>query len=149
MQAEADRLVQRHAGEPWFPAAQAALAAEEAGTYSTPEDAAAMWNAMVPLYFAHWDERYRCAVEVERLDPEPLRQFNATPFDLRPQLGRIDADTLVITGREDFICGPAAAEVLVEGIRGARLVVVEDAGHMLFLEQPQVFVDAVETFLAS
>ena len=50
-----------------------------------------MWNAMVPLYFSRWEERYRPLVEVERMNPEPLRQFNATPFDLRPELGRIDA----------------------------------------------------------
>ena len=149
MQAEAERLVQRHAAEPWFPAAQAALATEEEGGYGSPEEAAAMWNAMVPLYFARWEERYRPAVEVDRLNPEPLRQFNATPFDLRPDLGAIDAETLVITGTEDFICGPAAADVFVEGIRSARVVLVEDAGHMLFLEQPQPFVDAVQAFLDS
>ena len=149
MQAEAEQAVEAHAGEPWFAAAREALEQEEAGGYDTPEETAAMWNAMAPLYFARWDERYRAAVEVERLNPEPLRQFNATPFDLRPDLGRIETDTLVITGRQDFICGPAAAQVLVDGIPRAQLVVVEDAGHMLFLEQPQAFANAVEAFLAS
>ena len=107
-----------------------------------------MWNAMAPLYFSRWEERYRPLVEVERMNPEPLRQFNATPFDLRPDLGRIEAETLVITGRDDFICGPAAAQVLADGIPRSEVVIVEGAGHMLHLEQPAAFSAAVEAFLS-
>ena len=148
MEAEAKRAIESRADEPWYAAATAALAAEEAGDYSTPEDGAAMWNAMAPLYFSRWEERYRPLVGVERMNPEPLRQFNATPFDLRPELGRIDAETLVITGRDDFICGPAAAQVLADGIPRSELVIVENAGHMLHLEQPAAFSRAVEAFLS-
>lgn len=148
MEAEAKRVIESRAGEPWHAAATAALAREEAGDYGTPEEGAEMWNAMAPLYFSRWDERYRPLVEVERVNPEPLRRFNATPFDLRPDLGRIDAETLVITGRDDFICGPAAAQVLADGIPRSELVIVENAGHMLHLEQPAAFSSAVEAFLS-
>jgi proline iminopeptidase len=148
MQAEAERSIAAHAGEPWFAAATAAIAREESGDYGTSEEAAAMWNDMTPLYFARWEERYRPLVRVERMNPEPLRQFNATPFDLRPRLADVQAETLVITGREDFVCGPAAAEVLVDGIPNAELVVIENAGHMVFLEQPDRFSGAVEAFLS-
>ena len=77
-----------------------------------------------------------------------LVTFNGSTFDLRPDLGRIDADTLVVTGRQDFICGPAAAAPFVEGIPRAELVVIEDAGHFTFLEQPDAFREAVEAFLS-
>ncbi|MGZ4334685.1 MAG: alpha/beta fold hydrolase [Gaiellaceae bacterium] len=148
LQDEMKRAIDARAGEPWHAVATAAIAREESGGFRTPEDAAAMWNDMAPLYFSRWEERYRPLVEVDRLNPEPLRQFNETPFDLRPELGRIDAETLVITGRDDFICGPAAARVLADGIPGAELVIVEGAGHMLHLEQPDAFSSAVEAFLA-
>jgi proline iminopeptidase len=148
MEVEAKQTIESRAGEPWHPAAVAALAREEAGDYGTSEDGAAMWNAMAPLYFSRWEERYRPLVEVERMNPEPLRQFNAVPFDLRPDLGRIEAETLVITGRDDFICGPAAAQVLADGIPRSELVIIEDAGHMLHLEQPAAFSGAVEAFLS-
>ena len=148
MEAEAKRAIDARAGEPWHAAAVAALAREEAGDYGDEEEAAQMWNDMAPLYFSRWDERYRPLVEVARMNPEPLRQFNATPFDVRPDLGTIEATTLVITGRDDFICGPAAAQVLVDGIPGAELAIVENAGHMLHLEQPDAFRTAVQGFLA-
>ena len=148
LQEEMQHAIEARAGEPWHAAATAALALEEAGGYRTPEESAAMWNDMAPLYFSRWEERYRPLVEVERLNPEPLRRFNESSFDLRPDLGRIRAETLVITGRDDFICGPAAAQVLADGIPGAELVVVEGAGHMLHLEQPEAFAGAVEAVLA-
>jgi pimeloyl-ACP methyl ester carboxylesterase len=148
MQAEAERLIGGFAGEPWHADATAAIAREESGDYGTPAEAARMWNAMAPLYFSRWEDRYRPLVEVERMNPEPLRQFNATPFDLRPDLGLIKAETLVITGRDDFICGPAAAKVLGDGIPRSEVVIVEKAGHMLHLEQPAVYSAAVEAFLA-
>jgi proline iminopeptidase len=148
MLAEAETAIASKSGFSWHATAVAALAQEEAGEYETEEDCAAMWNAMAPLYFSTWDERYRPLVEEERLPPEPLRSFNATPFDLRPDVGAIAAETLVITGRDDFICGPAAAQVLAEGIRDAELVIVDHAGHFAFLEQPEAFRTAVEAFLS-
>jgi len=148
MEAEMKRAVEAAAGQPWHAEAVAALAREEAGDYETPEDNAQMWNEMAPIYFSTWDERYRPLVEVERLPTEPLRAFNASTFDLRPDLGRIDAETLVVTGRDDFICGPAAAAPFAEGVPRAELVLVDDAGHFAFLEQPEAFRNAVEAFLS-
>jgi pimeloyl-ACP methyl ester carboxylesterase len=148
MQTEAERVIASKAGEPWHAAAVEALAREEAADFETPEEMAAMWNAMAPVYFSRWDERYRQLVEVERLPVQPLKDFNATPFDLRPELGRIQADTLAITGTDDFICGPAAARVFADGIPRCEVVLLADAGHFTFLEQPEAFRTAVEAFLS-
>ena len=68
---------------------------------------------------------------------------------MRSLLPSISARTLVITGDEDFICGPVCAEEICAGIRGARKVIVGGAGHMLFVEQPQAFHDEVAAFLGA
>jgi pimeloyl-ACP methyl ester carboxylesterase len=148
MQEEAGRVIASKSGEPWHADAVAALEREERGDYESPEEMAAMWNAMAPIYFWRWDERYRPFVEVDVLPVQPLKDFNATPFDLRPDLGRITADTLAITGVDDFICGPAAAQVFGDGIPRCEVVLLENAGHFTFLEQPAAFVTAVEAFLS-
>ncbi|SEM10507.1 alpha/beta fold hydrolase [Streptacidiphilus jiangxiensis] len=50
-------------------------------------------------------------------------------YDLRPELGRIAAPTLVVAGSRDTATPPGAAEELLAGIPGAVPAVV-DAGHI-------------------
>jgi pimeloyl-ACP methyl ester carboxylesterase len=130
-------------------AALDALDREERGEYDH-RNFGQLWVDMAPLYFARWDERYRPWLDVSTRGsaPDPLRTFNSEPFDLRPDLPKIEADTLVITGAADFICGPAAAEAIAAGVRGAEVVILPDAGHMTYIEQPAAFRAAVEGFLA-
>jgi len=146
--AEAERVIASKSGEPWHEAATAALAREEAADYETPEELAAIWNDMAPAYFSQWDERYRPAVTMEWLPPEPLRQFNAAIPDIREAARAITAPTLIITGRDDFICGPAAAADAAASIPHAEVVLLDGAAHMTFLEQPVAFRDTVESFLS-
>jgi pimeloyl-ACP methyl ester carboxylesterase len=89
-----------------------------------------MWNEMAPAYFSQWDERYRPQVEVDWAAPEPLKEFNGAIPDLREAARGITAPTLVITGRDDFIGGPAAAEAAAEAIPHAEVVLI-DGGQAL------------------
>jgi pimeloyl-ACP methyl ester carboxylesterase len=148
MTAEAERTLAGKSGEPWHAAAMAALAREEAADYASPEELAQIWNDMAPAYFSQWDERYRPAVTMNWLPPEPLKEFNAAIPDIREAARAITAPTLVITGRDDFICGPAAAANAAEAIPNAQVVLLDGAGHMTFLEQPVAFRDTIEGFLS-
>lgn len=56
-------------------------------------------------------------------------------WDSRDVLGSIDAPTTVIVGEEDPATPPSHAEVLAEGVPGARLEVVPDAAHLVSLEK--------------
>jgi pimeloyl-ACP methyl ester carboxylesterase len=67
--------------------------------------------------------------------------------DATPGLARIAVPTLVLVGSEDTLTPLAAAQVLVAGIRGARLTVIDGAGHMSNLEQPEGFTGAMRAFL--
>jgi pimeloyl-ACP methyl ester carboxylesterase len=55
--------------------------------------------------------------------------------DLTSDLHRIDLPTLVIGGRADLLTPPAEARRLAHHIPGARLVLLERAGHMIMLER--------------
>jgi proline iminopeptidase len=80
---------------------------------------------------------------------DALAYFNretAPLFDLTPLLPDIRARTLVVTGDHDFF-GALAADDLVAGIREARSVVLPDAGHFLWIDQPRAFSSEVATFL--
>jgi len=56
--------------------------------------------------------------------------------DSRPSLGAIACPTLVLSGRQDGIVTLAHQEEIRDGIRGARLEILEDCGHLMTLEQP-------------
>jgi pimeloyl-ACP methyl ester carboxylesterase len=66
--------------------------------------------------------------------------------DLRERLGEICSPTLIIHGADDPI-PLAIAEYLRDNIRGSRLVVIPDSGHMPMLEQPERFNEALLGFL--
>jgi 3-carboxy-cis,cis-muconate cycloisomerase/3-oxoadipate enol-lactonase len=57
-------------------------------------------------------------------------------MDLRADLPRITAPTLVLAGRDDPATPPAHAEAIVAAIAGARLEVVPGAAHLANIEQP-------------
>ncbi|MGC9501296.1 4-carboxymuconolactone decarboxylase [Streptomyces sp. WG7] len=62
-------------------------------------------------------------------------------FDVRGELGRVGAPTLVLVGSDDQVTGPAEARTLVAGIPDARLAVVPGASHLVPVEQPAAVTD--------
>lgn len=68
--------------------------------------------------------------------------------DRAAPIERITAPTLVVTSDADPLYPRAIAEDMARRIAGARLVVIERAGHLSNLEQPDAFNRAVRTFLA-
>ena len=69
--------------------------------------------------------------------------------DLRPALGQIESATLVVVGALDEATPPALARALAAGIRGAKLFEIPGCGHCPPLQQPAVFLRAIEPFLES
>jgi 3-oxoadipate enol-lactonase len=66
--------------------------------------------------------------------------------DLRAEVSRIGAETLVISGRDDLPTPPRDGRFLVSQIAGARYVELE-AAHLSNQELPAQFADAVLDFL--
>jgi pimeloyl-ACP methyl ester carboxylesterase len=64
------------------------------------------------------------------------------------RLRRISAPTLVVAGAADRFTPRAHPEAYAAGIAGARLAVIEAAGHMVPMERPAEFTAVVREFLA-
>lgn len=64
-------------------------------------------------------------------------------FDLRADLGRIGAPTLVIAGREDPATPPVRARELADGIPGAALLEIPRASHLANVERPGAVLGAL------
>jgi pimeloyl-ACP methyl ester carboxylesterase len=68
-------------------------------------------------------------------------------IDSRPSLPAITCPTLVLCGREDVITPVEVHEEMVAAVRGARLVVIEQCGHLSTLDQPKQVNAALQTWL--
>ena len=68
--------------------------------------------------------------------------------DGRADLKRIACSTLVLCGRQDALTPVALHEEMAAAIRGAKLVVVADCGHLSPLEQPDRVAEAMRDWLA-
>jgi len=68
--------------------------------------------------------------------------------DTTDVLASIGVPTLVVTGEEDAVAGPEVGRDLAAGIPGARFLLVEEAGHLSNLEQPEIVNEALLDFLA-
>jgi proline iminopeptidase len=148
-----EQLVVSHADEPWYPDAKAALDAEQAGDFESDEEMADLAFREFPFYFSRYGDEERAYVERLRGDTtnaDTLRFFNQEifeTFDLRPELEKIRAPTLVVTGADDFITGPASAGEIEQGLADVAKVIIPGCGHLVFVEAPGAFGEAVASFL--
>jgi len=99
--------------------------------------------------------------------PEELRRFAVTEmmknssrvlhgdftacdrFDIMDQVQAIGNSTLVICGDQDVLTPIKYSRFLADKIAGARLEIVEKAGHRVMLEQPEEFNKKIEAFFWS
>ncbi len=57
--------------------------------------------------------------------------------DSRPLLATIKVPTLVVVGKDDALIPPDDGREIADGIEGAKLVEIENAGHMCMTERPE------------
>jgi len=69
--------------------------------------------------------------------------------DSRPGLAAIACPTLVLVGDGDQLTPPALAREMASGIRGARLVIVPECGHLSTLERPAAVTQALVAWMKS
>jgi microsomal epoxide hydrolase len=67
--------------------------------------------------------------------------------DRRPALAKMDCPVLIIAAATSEELGRQKAEV--NAIKNGRFVQIEDAGHAVFLDQPDRFAAALAGFLKS
>ncbi|HKL87562.1 MAG TPA: alpha/beta hydrolase [Salinibacter sp.] len=120
------------------------------------------------LNFAEWNDEYAWIIEQrhalsERDDFEAYAEANARSVagmlagDVRDRLGEIDVPTLVLFGAGDRLIPNQylhedmttadVAERAREALPNATVQVVDEAGHLLMLEQPDVFQEDLHSFL--
>jgi non-heme chloroperoxidase len=106
--------------------------AAQCGTLPSP----AMISVFVELFNRHLDEHGPLLPIVRAFSRE----------DRYPRLAEIAVPTVVMVGTADRTTPPSHSRRLADGIPGARLVTVPDAGHLLNWEGADELVGAIESF---
>jgi pimeloyl-ACP methyl ester carboxylesterase len=89
----------------------------------------------------------RAAADLRTTSPATLHaDYSACDrFDLIAEAGRIAAPTLIIVGAQDRMTPPKYAEFLARTLPQAQLTIIEQAGHSVMIEQPQLVNEAIRT----
>ncbi|WP_245870171.1 alpha/beta fold hydrolase [Teichococcus rhizosphaerae] len=124
------------------------------GTLNTEDDLKQYYAVMGPLYSRSHDEKAAAAGR-GRTRHEPLalnRAFRPGGFlregyDLRPELSRVTAKTLILAGRHDWICPPEFSEEIHRLIPGSDLRIFERSSHSIRADEPQALLDAIKGFI--
>ena len=123
-------------------------------------------RALANEYHAVLDDLFLGFVHPSRRDDAELRQLvhdmgddiGANAFvhqqtaiisraDSRPSLAWIKCPTLVLTGDEDNTVPNALSAEMADGIHGAKLVILQNCGHLPQVEQKQATADALVEWL--
>jgi len=91
------------------------------------------------------------AAEMMKNSPEVLYgDFSVCDrFDIMEQVQNIGSPTLVICGDQDILTPIKYSRFLADKIAGARLEIIEKAGHMVMLERAEEFIKRLEAFFYS
>jgi pimeloyl-ACP methyl ester carboxylesterase len=86
-----------------------------------------------------------------RINPEILHgDFSAcNDLDIAEAVAGIRAPALVVCGAEDKMTPPSLSQFILDRIPGAKLALIEEAGHFVMMENPEAFNAALTDFVNS
>ncbi|MGH2448109.1 MAG: alpha/beta fold hydrolase [Chloroflexota bacterium] len=118
----------------------------------TQEDAAEILRMQMPFHFARVEsEAYRTyTAEADRAvySPDVLAYAASNEYhmEFEDRLHSIDKPILFITGELDRTTTPRAAREMHAAVPHSELVIVPQAGHMAFVEERDLYSEAVRSF---
>jgi pimeloyl-ACP methyl ester carboxylesterase len=91
----------------------------------------------------------RGAAEMMQSRPEILYgDFLACDrFDIMNEVEKISLPTLIVCGGEDELTPPKYSQFLHQRIKGSKLEILPDAGHMVMMESAETFNEKVGEFI--
>jgi sigma-B regulation protein RsbQ len=111
------------------------------------------WSqAMAPVIMGNADRPELSAELSEsfcRADPEIAKRFARVTFltDSRADLGKVDADVLILQCREDVIAPPCVGDYMQRNLPGSKLVTLDASGHCPNLSAPEATIAAIKAFV--
>lgn len=142
------RMVMKREGQPFFEKGANIFLGKDTTNYKNSE----LMGYIFPFYFHDINK----IAAFEKLgDPGMSDKAGALTDkgglgreNLLPALNKINVPTLVVVGDDDFICDKVSqSDRIVKNIAKSTEIVIKDAGHFSWIEQPTQFFADVESWL--
>ena len=101
-------------------------------------------KALSSLKATDFEETMKCSAEVIRKDFSACDRFN-----IMNSVSSLSVPTLILCGTDDSLTPQKYSSYLNKEIRGSKLVLIEDAGHMVMMEKPDAVSRAIQEFISS
>lgn len=118
----------------------------------TDEELHAWWKEVTPLYMKRYDPIIsaltfdRMKMNVATLN-HMFASGEVARYDVTDQLEAIKSPVLAICGESDWITPVNGSWTIAQRVAEGKLVVLQDAGHFSYFEQPAQFIQAVREFI--
>jgi proline iminopeptidase len=141
-------MIMKRKGQSYFEKGANILLGKDTTNYKNTE--------LMPYIFPFYFHDVNKIAEFEKLgDPEISDQAGELTDKagfgretLFESLNKIQVPTLIVVGDDDFICDKVSqADRIKQKIKNAEELVIENAGHFSWIEQPQNFFAGVEVWL--
>jgi proline iminopeptidase len=114
------------------------------------EEMRRVFEIVFPLYFHKFDATLAGRLIADTIFSGYAGASNEVfipTYDVTHRLNEIRVPTLILTGRDDFICPPSQAQIMRDGIPNSEVVVFEHSGHFPHIEEPDAFFTTVRNWL--
>lgn len=145
---EFTKLIMKRKEEPYFEKGANILLGKDTTYYKNSE----LMKYIFPFYF----HDVKKIADFEKLGDPEISDIAGELTDkarfgsenLFPLLHKIEVPTLVVVGDDDFICDQfSQADRITKEIKSAKKIVIENAGHFSWIEQPTQFFAEIESWL--
>ncbi|MGD0354266.1 MAG: alpha/beta hydrolase [Dehalococcoidia bacterium] len=115
------------------------------------DDTQGWMNEMIIPLHSTVDENLQKILLPKLRDVGPAVQLNdflcCDKFDIMDRLGEIKLPALAIVGDKDNMTPPKYTQYLAAHLPECRMSIIEDAGHLVFMEKPDQVNNTIEGFL--
>lgn len=145
---EFKNMVMKRKGKPYFEKGYNLFYGLDTNQYSISE----AMNYIFPFYF-HDEQKIADFMKLgdPSLSDKADRYTTISRFGkefLIPELHKINVPALIITGDDDFVCDKISqGDRIHQNIPNSELLTIKDAGHFMWVEQPDAFFEGLDTWL--
>lgn len=147
--AEFVKMVMKRKGQPYFETGSKILLGKDTTKYSRTDRRL----LTLPFYFHDPDKiaEFQKLGDFTQISNKVSQYSEACKMGLEylfPELNKITVPTLVVVGDDDFVCDKISqADRIVKNITNSTEIVIKDAGHFCWVEQPTQFFNDCENWL--